>query len=85
MASKKCVAVCARQGCKFSYTYTFDDKIIHDRTCPRCGAEVLRSCPHCKKILMSEKGQTLCTQCAKTLKQVPPLDQKTSRGKRQDV
>ncbi len=82
---KKCVAVCSRQGCKYSYTYTFDDRIIHDRTCPRCGAGILRSCPHCKKTLMGEKGQTLCTQCTKSLKPEPPHNRKTKPGKAQDA
>ena len=83
---QKFVAICSNASCKYSYDYTFDDKIRHPSGCPRCGAGILRSCPHCKETLFGEKGQTLCTECKKPIKPdtaAPPAP-KTRRGKAQD-
>lgn len=66
---QKFVAVCPNASCKYSYDYTFDDKIIHDPGCQKCGAEMLRFCPHCKETLRGEKGLIYCKICKKPVKQ----------------
>lgn len=66
---QKFVAVCSNASCKYSYDYYFDDKIIHEPGCQQCGSEVLRFCPHCKKLLSGVKGLTHCRACKKPVKQ----------------
>ena len=56
---QKFVAICSNASCKYSYDYTFDDKIRHPSGCPRCGQESFVPCPHCKETLLVKRTNPL--------------------------
>lgn len=69
--------VCANPQCR--YVAPNQDATRH---CPRCGDQVLTTCPHCSHeaapVAITEKGD-FCVQCGQRFKPAP-MPKKKTRG-----